>query len=86
MCQSQGKTSHLHFVFVCCIASQLPQEKTGGIELIVPVVHSRNAAGAVDELIVIINSLNEVCGLLQTTKYDNLLYARLLKLLLPGLD
>ncbi len=64
----KGKMSHLHFVFICCVASQLPQEKTGGIELIVPVVHSSNAAGAVDELVVVINSFNQVCCLLQTTK------------------
>ena len=60
--------SHLHFVFICCVASQLPQEKTGGVELIVPVVHSSNAAGAADELIVVINSFNQVCCLLQATK------------------
>jgi len=75
----KGKMSHLHFVFVCCVASQLPQEKTGGIELIVPVVHSSNAAGAIDELVVVINSINQICCLLQNTKQGNLIYAYMLK-------
>ncbi len=71
--KAKGNMSHLHFVFICCVASQLPQEKTGGIKLIVPVVHSSNAAGAIDELVVVINSINQVCSLLQ--KIRNLLYA-----------
>ena len=75
----KGNMSHLHFVFICCVASQLPQEKTGGIELIVPVVHSRNAAGAIDELVVVINSIYQICCLLQDAENANLLYAYMLE-------